>query len=92
MDAGCEYKGYISDITRVFPVAGSFTSAQRALYEALLYVHKELLRIVETVRPLTLNQLYVEMINELGKNLYELNIFSGELDGQQLIHVRSINW
>ena len=33
IDAGCEFQGYASDITRTFPVNGEFTGPQRAVYE-----------------------------------------------------------
>jgi len=36
IDAGCEYQGYASDITRTFPVNGRFTAAQRAVYDIVL--------------------------------------------------------
>jgi len=36
IDAGAEYDGYASDITRTFPVNGKFTSEQRQLYEVVL--------------------------------------------------------
>ncbi len=36
IDAGCELDGYASDITRTFPADGTFTGAQRALYELVL--------------------------------------------------------
>jgi Xaa-Pro aminopeptidase len=36
IDAGCEYGGYASDITRTFPVDGRYTPTQRALYELVL--------------------------------------------------------
>jgi Xaa-Pro aminopeptidase len=36
IDAGCEFEGYASDITRTFPVNGKFTGPQRELYELVL--------------------------------------------------------
>lgn len=36
MDAGCERSGYVSDITRTWPVVGTFTNAQADVYDAVL--------------------------------------------------------
>jgi Xaa-Pro aminopeptidase len=36
IDAGAEYDGYASDITRTFPVNGKFSSEQRQLYDVVL--------------------------------------------------------
>ena len=36
IDAGCEYQGYAGDITRTFPVNGTFSPAQRAIYDLVL--------------------------------------------------------
>jgi Xaa-Pro aminopeptidase len=36
VDAGCEFDGYASDITRTWPVSGRFSGPQRALYELVL--------------------------------------------------------
>ena len=36
IDAGCEYQGYASDITRTFPVDGKFSGPQRDIYELVL--------------------------------------------------------
>jgi Xaa-Pro aminopeptidase len=38
IDAGAEYRGYASDITRTFPVNGKFTKAQREIYDVVLDV------------------------------------------------------
>ncbi|KAJ6637107.1 Xaa-Pro aminopeptidase 3 [Pseudolycoriella hygida] len=43
MDAGCEYGGYTSDITRTWPISGSFTQPQLVLYEIIHTVQKELI-------------------------------------------------
>ena len=41
IDAGAEYKGYASDITRTFPVNGKFTQPQREVYDVVLDVQKQ---------------------------------------------------
>lgn len=41
MDVGAEYGNYNADMTRTIPVNGRFTARQRAVYNAVLRVHKE---------------------------------------------------
>lgn len=48
IDAGAEYKGYASDITRTFPVNGKFTQAQREVYDVVLDVQ---LKCIEYTKP-----------------------------------------
>jgi Xaa-Pro aminopeptidase len=36
IDAGCEFDGYASDVTRTFPADGRFSPAQRELYDIVL--------------------------------------------------------
>ena len=36
IDAGAEFGGYTADVTRTFPVSGTFTAAQRAVYQTVL--------------------------------------------------------
>ncbi|MDG2148717.1 MAG: aminopeptidase P N-terminal domain-containing protein [Planctomycetota bacterium] len=36
LDAGCEFDGYTADVTRTFPASGTFSAAQRELYEVVL--------------------------------------------------------
>jgi len=36
IDAGAEYHGYCGDVTRTFPINGSFTKEQREIYEVVL--------------------------------------------------------
>ena len=36
IDAGCEFAGYASDITRTYPVSGKFTGAKKHVYEIVL--------------------------------------------------------
>jgi Xaa-Pro aminopeptidase len=48
VDAGCEYEGYASDITRTFPVSGRFSKPQRRLYEAVLSAQRA---AIAAIRP-----------------------------------------
>lgn len=48
IDAGCEYAGYASDITRTFPVSGQFSAAQKDVYELVLAAQKA---AIEAVSP-----------------------------------------
>jgi Xaa-Pro aminopeptidase len=40
IDAGCESLGYASDITRTFPINGSFSKAQKQIYQIVLSAQK----------------------------------------------------
>ncbi len=46
IDAGCEYNYYASDITRTIPVT-KFTKAQKELYQLVLDVEKEIIKMVK---------------------------------------------
>lgn len=46
VDAGCEHDFYASDVTRTYPVGGSFSAAQRAIYEIVLEAHAAALAAV----------------------------------------------
>jgi Xaa-Pro aminopeptidase len=48
IDAGAEFEGYASDITRTFPVNGRFSPAQREAYELVLSAHDA---AIDKVRP-----------------------------------------
>ncbi|XP_022108080.1 probable Xaa-Pro aminopeptidase 3 isoform X1 [Acanthaster planci] len=77
MDAGCEYHGYASDITRTWPVNGRFTDPQAQLYQAILDVQKDCIEMC-TVGG-TLDQVYHFMLAELGKRLQEMRILPSGL-------------
>jgi len=48
IDAGCEYRGYASDITRTFPVNGRFSGPQKAVYELVLAAQQA---CIDAVKP-----------------------------------------
>ncbi len=45
VDAGGEYNGFASDITRTWPVNGKFTEPQREVYEEVLQVNKKCIEV-----------------------------------------------
>lgn len=79
MDAGCEYGGYSSDITRTWPVNGKFTPAQEALYDVVYTVQMELLETVANAREISLDQLFNVMCIRLGKYLQEIGVIDTSL-------------
>ncbi|KAJ7929084.1 peptidase M24, structural domain-containing protein [Mycena leptocephala] len=56
IDAGCEYNGYASDITRSFPASGTFTPPQRDLYSAVLSAQKALVGLCSESSGLSIHQ------------------------------------
>ncbi len=70
IDAGAEYKGYASDITRTFPVNGKFTKAQKEMYQVVLDVQKECIKATVTGTTILERQnLSIELLTEGMKKL-----------------------
>ncbi|KAJ3255933.1 hypothetical protein HK103_005849 [Boothiomyces macroporosus] len=67
VDAGAEYGGYASDITRTWPVNGKFSPAQREVYTAVLKVQKEMIK--KSVINATLDGLQYETYEMLKEEL-----------------------
>ena len=70
VDAGAQYQGYASDITRTFPVNGKFTKPQRDVYDIVLDVE---IACLEATRPGTTikerQKLSIELLTEGMKQL-----------------------
>jgi len=78
VDAGAEYKGYASDITRTFPINGRYTKAQREIYDLVL---KAQMACVELVRPgTTHDQLKQRSIEILTEGMVELGLLQGKTE------------
>ena len=76
IDAGAEYKGYASDITRTFPINGRYSEAQREIYDLVL---KAQMACVEMVRPgTTHDQLKQRSIEILTEGMVELGLLNGK--------------
>jgi len=78
IDAGCEYQGYASDITRTFPVGGKFSGAQKAVYELVLAAQ---LACIEAIRPGKAFHDYHQVAERvLAQGLIDLKLCEGSLD------------
>ena len=78
IDAGCEYGYYASDVTRTFPVSGSFTKAQEAIYQLVL--DAQLASIEATTVGATLEEAHQKSVEVITKGLVALGLLSGEVD------------
>jgi Xaa-Pro aminopeptidase len=78
IDAGCEYRGYASDITRTFPVGGRFTGPQKAVYEVVLAAQMACLDAVRPGAPFHDYHKVAERV--LAEGLIELGLIAGPLD------------
>ena len=83
MDAGCEYHGYSSDVTRTWPINGRFTPEQKILYEIVLDTQTILIQRLREMP--TLDELFRDMCLLLGKRLQEIGLIPKHLNGGKLI-------
>ncbi|HSS70614.1 MAG TPA: aminopeptidase P N-terminal domain-containing protein [Casimicrobiaceae bacterium] len=78
IDAGCEFQGYASDITRTFPVSGKFSGAQKAIYELVLAAQ---LACIDAVRPGQPFHDYHQVAERvLARGFVDLKLCEGSLD------------
>lgn len=78
IDAGAEYHGYASDITRTFPANGKFSKAQRQAYDLVL---KAQLAAIEQVQPGNhWNDPHDAAVRVLTEGMVELGILKGDVD------------
>lgn len=47
LDAGCEYNCYCADITRTFPLDGKFTKESKEVYDLVLHMQSECMKIIK---------------------------------------------
>lgn len=76
IDAGAEYQGYASDITRTFPVNGTFSRVQREVYELVLEAQTAAIRKVKPGNHW--NDPHNEAVRVLTKGLVGLGLLKGK--------------
>jgi Xaa-Pro aminopeptidase len=74
MDAGAEWGQYTADVTRTFPVNGSFSARQRAIYDLVFAVQQA---AFQATRPGTT----IDQLNRLARDY--MRAHSGSLCGDQ---------
>ena len=77
IDAGAECDHYAADITRTFPISGSFTEPQKQLYQLVLDAQTAAL---EQIQPgLPWNNAHDASVEVLTKGLVELGLLKGKV-------------
>jgi Xaa-Pro aminopeptidase len=78
IDAGCEYRGYASDITRTFPVNGRFSGPQRDVYALVLAAQ---LACIDAVKPgVPFHDYHKVAERVLAQGFIDLGLIAGPLD------------
>jgi Xaa-Pro aminopeptidase len=76
IDAGAEFQGYASDITRTFPINGKFTPAQREVYDVVLDVQEKCIEYTKTGNTVKGRQEYsIELLTE---GMVKLGLLKGK--------------
>lgn len=78
IDAGAEHEYYAADVTRTFPVSGTFSKPQRILYELVLAAQEA---AIAEVRPgATVDTVHAAAVRVLAAGLLEHGLVKGTLD------------
>jgi len=77
IDAGAEHEGYASDVTRTFPINGTFSPAQKEIYELVLASQEAAFRKAKPGNHW--NDPHEAAVKVLTKGLLELGLLKGKL-------------
>ena len=78
IDAGAEYDGYASDITRTFPVNGKFSGPQRDLYQVVLAAQLKAIEEVRAGNPW--DHVHETAVQVATEGMIDLGILKGGLE------------
>ncbi len=78
LDAGCEFDGYTADVTRTFPASGTFTGAQRELYQVVL--DAQLAGCAQAVAGNSFLSVHETATRSLVEGLVAVGLLSGKVD------------
>ena len=77
IDAGCEYRGYASDVTRTFPVEGRFSRRQRDLYNVVLAAQEA--AFGQLAPGLDWNAAHTATVQVITEGLVDLGLLQGRV-------------
>ena len=76
-DAGCQWRGYAADVSRVFPASGTFSPAQKAVYKVVLDAQR---RAIKIIKPgITMEQIEKTALRALCAGLRALGLCAGSV-------------
>ena len=78
IDAGGEYRGYTADITRTFPINGTYSGAQKAVYEVVLAAQRA--AIAELTAGNASSRPHEVATRALTEGMVALGLLSGDVD------------
>jgi intermediate cleaving peptidase 55 len=84
VDAGGRYGNYVSDISRVWPQAGKFSSAQRDLYLAVLAAQRHCVSLCRADKDLSLDDIHRVAAAKMWENLKQLG-FADSTGGSDIM-------
>lgn len=83
-DIGAEVRGYTADVTRTFPADGTFSDAQREIYQAVLTAQNEVLPLM---RPGTLwRDIHSKALDTVGRELAKLGLITENVPAQTKLY------
>ncbi len=78
IDAGYEFEGYASDVTRTYPVNGRFSGDQAAIYQVVLNTMN---KTIEMIKPgMSMEELHLAASRIILHGLKDIGIVKGEVD------------
>ncbi|MDR9415793.1 MAG: aminopeptidase P family protein [Gracilimonas sp.] len=78
IDAGHEYEGYASDITRTYPANGKFTAIQAGIYDAVLEALNTSIEMVDV--GVKMEDLHLHAARIMMQGLKDIDIVKGSID------------
>lgn len=79
IDAGCEWHGYASDVTRAFPISGKFSAKQAEIYQIVLDTQKV---CIDAIKPgATMSSIHILACKTLLAGLMKIGLVqNGSID------------